>query len=221
MANNVVFTKSLSTAASINNIAQTQSPAAAAFTLNGSAVTGGVATLDVYVAATNTETGRRVIVTSAGDNSGISFIVTGTNSSGNTIIDTFAGTNTGAAQSNLDFVTVIKVIGSATVTSAVQVGTNGVGSTRWMTWNYMITPPVNLGFTVELVSGAVNYTVQYTQDDPNNLMGAAYPIALNTALGAQGATSDSTISTPVVATRVLINSGTGVIRCRFVQAGIG
>lgn len=221
MANNVVFTKTLA-AASANNIALSQSPGAAAFTLNGSAVTDGVATIDTYNAATNTETGRRVIITSAGDNSGISFVVTGTNSSGNTIVDTFAGTNTGAAQSNLDFVTVTRAIGSGAVTGAITMGTNGVGSTRWMTWNYMITPPMNLGYTVELVSGAVNYTVQYTQDDPNNLMGgAAYPLALNSPVGAQSATSDSTLSTPVVATRVLINSGTGVIRGRFVQAGIG
>ena len=221
MANNVVFTKTLA-AASANNIALSQSPGAAAFTINGAAATSGVATIDTYNATTNTEPGRRVIITSAGDNSGISFIVTGTNSSGNTIVDTFAGTNTGAAQSNLDFVTITRAIGSGAVTGAITMGTNGVGSTRWMTWNYMIAPPMNLGYTVELVSGAVNYTVQYTQDDPNNLMGgASYPLALNSPVGAQAATSDSTLSTPVVATRVLINSGAGVIRGRFVQAGIG
>ncbi len=222
MANTTTFTKSLATAASANNIALSQSPAAAAFTLNGAAVTAGVATIDA-VTATNGAIGRRVIVTSAGNNSGISFIVTGTNASGSIITDTFAGTNTGAAQSNLDFVTVTNVIGSASVTGAVTVGTNGVGSSEWKTWNYMITPPMNLGFEVELVSGAVNYTVQYTFDDPNNIQGngPAFPTAISSVLGAQAASSDSTISTPVVATRVLINSGTGVIRCRFVQAGIG
>ena len=70
--------------------------------------------------------------------------------------------------------------------------------------------------------GAVNYTVQYTYDDPNNLPpGVTTPLSFNTILANQAATADSTLSTPFMATRVLINSGTGVIRVRAVQAGIG
>lgn len=217
MANTTVFTKSLATAASANNIAQSQSPGAAAFTLNGSAVTSGVATIDAAT-STNSAIGRRVIVTSAGNNSGINFLVTGKNASGNLVTDTFAGTNTGAAQSNLDFVTVTNVIGSAAVTGAVTVGTNGIGSSEWCTWNYMGNPPMNLAWVVELVSGAVNFTVQYTYDDPN---GGSVPLAVDTASGALATTSDGSILTPVIATRVLINSGTGVIKMRVVEAGIG
>lgn len=221
MSNNIVFTKTLA-AASANNIALSQSPGAAAFTLNGASVTSGVATIDTYDASTNSETGRKVIITSAGNNSGINFLVTGTNSSGNLVTDTITGTSGTAAQSNLDFVTVTQVIGSAAVTGAVTVGTNGVAASRWMTWNYMITPPMNLSYQVELVSGAVNYTVQYTYDDPNNLpTGSSYPLAVNVAAGALAATADGNIATPIVATRVLINSGTGVIRMRVTQVGIG
>lgn len=217
----VVFTKSLATAASANNIALTQSPGAAAFTLSGSAVVAGVATIDAAT-ATNSAIGRRVIITSAGDNSGINFLVTGTSNSGNLVTDSFVGTNTGAAQSNLDFVTVTKIIGSAAVTGAITAGTNGVGSSPWQFWNWMGKPPENIGYAVELVSGAVNYTVQYTYDDPNNLpVGVTTPLAFNTILLAQAATADSTLSTPLMATRVLINSGTGVIRVRAMQAGIG
>lgn len=221
MATNTVFTKSLATAASANNIALSQSPAAAAFTLNGAAVVSGVATIDAAT-STDSATGRRVIVTSAGDNSGINFLVTGTNASGNVVTDTFVGTNTGAAQSNLDFVTVTKVIGSAAVTGAVTVGTNGVGSSEWKIWNWMGKSPMNVSYVIELVSGAVNYTVQYTYDDPNNLQaGATLPLAQTSILGAQAVTSDGSFALPIIATRVLINSGTGVLRCRFVQAGIG
>lgn len=221
MTTNIVFTKSLATAASATNIATSQSPGAAALTLNGAAVTSGVATIDA-VTSTNGAIGRRVLITSGGDDHLINFLITGTNSSGNLVTDTVAGTNASTSQSNLDFVTVTKIIGSAAIAGTVTAGTNGVGSSEWKTWNYMGDSPLNLSYQIELVSGAVNYTVQYTYDDPNNLLaGSTIPLANNSVLGAQGVTSDGTFSLPIIATRVLINSGTGVLRCRFVQAGIG
>src|SRR5580704_10734052 len=97
-----IFTQSLATA-SANNVALSQSPGAGAITLNGSTVSGGVATLDIQ---------RRVIITSGGNDTGINFTVTGTNSAGFPISDTFAGANVGAAQSNLDFLTVTKIVQS-------------------------------------------------------------------------------------------------------------
>jgi hypothetical protein len=222
MANTTVFTKSLSTAASANNIALSQSPGAAALTLNGAAVTGGIATIDTFNATTNSSPGRRVLITSGGDDHLINFLITGTNSSGNVVTDTVAGTNAGTSQSNIDFVTVTKIIGSGAIASTVTAGTNGVGSSDWKVWSWMSDSPLNIGYAVELVSGAVNYTVQYTYDDPNNLpAGVSFPLAFNTILLNQTATADSTLSTPFIATRVLINSGTGVIRIRAVQVGIG
>lgn len=221
MATNTVFTKTLA-AASANNIAQSQSPGAGAITMNGSAVASGVATIDTYSSSNNTEIGRRVIITSGGNDTGITFTVTGTNSSGQTISDTFAGASGGAAQSNLDFVTVTGVTHTGSVATTVTVGTNGVGSSRWMTQNFMGKSPMNISWQVEVVSGSVNYTVQYTMDDPNNLpSGVSYPLPISSVLGALTSTSDSTFTTPLAALRVLINSGTGVIRVRFVEAGIG
>ena len=221
MANTKVFTKSLVTVADADNICASQSPGAGAILINGPEVVAGVATIDA-VTATNGAIGRRVIITSGGNDLGITFTVTGTNASGNIVSDTFAGASGGAAQSNLDFVTVTGITASGSVATTLTAGTNGVGSSEWQTWNFMGKSPQNLGYAVELVSGAVNYTVQYTYDDPNNLpSGVAFPLAFNTILLAQTATADSTLTTPLIATRVLINSGTGVIRVRAVQAGIG
>ena len=221
MANIIVFTKSLATAAADNNISASQSPGSGAILINGSAATAGVATIDA-VTSTNLAIGRRVILTSGGNDTGINFTVTGKNGSGNIVSDTFAGASGGAAQSNLDFVTVTGITASGSVATTLKAGTNGVGSSPWLTWNYQVNPPINLGFAVELVSGAVNFTVQYTFDDPNNLPpGVTYPLDFNSAILAQAATIDGVLTTPFVATRVLINSGTGVIRARFIQAGIG
>ena len=216
MANNINFTKQLG-AASSNSIATSQSPGSAALTLTSASVA-----IDTFNASSNTAIGRRVILTSGGNDSGINWAVTGTINSGAIVTDTFAGSNGGAAQSNLDFVTVTNIVPSGAVASTVIAGTNGVGSSPWNTWNWQLSPPMNLGMAVELVSGAVNFTVQYTYDDPNNLPpGVNFPLPFTSIISAASATTDGTISTPIIATRVLINSGTGEIRCRFVQAGIG
>lgn len=221
MALKTVFTKQLA-AASSNNIALSQSPGTAALTLNGSAVTGGIATIDTAASA-NSAIGRRVIITSGGDDSGITWTVVGTNSTGNAITDTFAGSNGGGAQSNLDFVKVSKITPSAAVASTVIVGTNGVGSSPWILHNWNGYSPMNIGIGIELVSGVVNFTIQHTYDDPNNLeAGALYPFPFNDAvINQQSGSMDGAMVTPIIASRIVINSGTGEIRVRFLQAGAG
>lgn len=221
MAGNTTFLKSLSAAAD-NNIAASQSPGAGAISLNGTAVSNGVATIDA-LSSTNTALGRRVIVTSGGDDSSITFTVTGTNAAGMTISDSFAGAAVGVAQSNLDFVTVTSVTHTGSVAGTVKVGTNGVGSSTWLTMNWMGQSPMNVGALVELVSGSVNFSLQQSYDDPNNLpSGLLYPTPVTpTAWSGKSATLDGAFTTPFIALRVLINSGTGVIRVRYVQAGIG
>lgn len=222
-ASNTVFTKSLA-AASANNIAASQSPGAGAITLNGAAVSGGVATIDT-ASSTNSAIGRRVLITSGASDAGITFTVTGTNGSGNTISDTFAG-GAVTAQSNLDFVTVTNVTHTGSVASTITIGTNGVGSSPWYTVNWMGKSPLNVAAAVELASGSANYTVEYTFDDPNNLpTGVTVPLAFSdlspSALVAASATKDGLFNFPFIAMRLTVNSGTGVLRARFVQAGIG
>lgn len=227
MANNVTFTKS-APASSANNIAVSQSPGAGAIILNGSTVTNGVATIDT-ASATNSAAGLRVLITSGSSDAGINFTVNGTNASGSTISDTFAGGAT-TAQSNLDFVTVTSVTHTGSVASTITIGTSGVGSSPWQTMNWQNSAPMNISVAVELVSGAATYTVQYTYDDPNNLVaGVVFPLALSlltpSALGGPStpaaATADGLFNFPLIAVRLLINSGTGALRARIVQSGIG
>jgi hypothetical protein len=219
MAIQVTFTKQLA-AASSNNIATSQSASAGTpLTLNGSGVSGGIATIDTSTAA-NTAIGRRVAIAYTGTDT--SFTIVGTNSTGNPITDVAVGSS-GAAQSNLDFVTVSSITPVGGGLTGLTAGTNGVGSSPWVTWNWRVSPPFNISMAVELVSGSANFTVQHTYDDPNNLTnGILYPLPFNSAtINGQTSTIDGAYSTPVIATRVLINSGTGEIRCRFVQVGIG
>lgn len=211
-----VFTKQLG-AASVNSIAGSQSPGAGAITLTAASVTIDTAT------AANSQIGRRVILTSGGNDTGITFTVKGTSASGAPISDSFAGASGGAAQSNLDFVTVNGITHTGSVASTIEAGTNGVGSSPWMPLNWAATSVMNIGYAVELVSGACNFSIQHTYDDPNNLLGGAlYPFPFDSPVVAGASSSaDGAYTTPIAAIRVLINSGTGEIRVRVLQSSIG
>lgn len=218
MARPVTITKTLA-AASSNNIALSQGPVTGNFTINGSAASSGVATLD---------TARRVIITSGGDDSAITFTVYGTNTSGNAIKETIAGTNGGAAQTNMNFLTVTRISSSAATASTVIAGTNGVGSTQWVAVTPHI-PTTELTVAVTVI-GTVNYTVEYTYQDvnysPTSTFGAyqndnVVPTVWGDSTVQSATTSQiATQNDPIWAARVTINSGTGSISAIFLQAGI-
>lgn len=179
----------------------------------------GTATIDSST-SNNIAIGRRVTISYTGTDT--SFAIVGTNSTGNIITDTAVGSS-GTAVSNLDFVTVTSITPVGGGLTGVTAGTNGTGSSPWVIWNWRGYSPMNLGMAVELVSGSVNFTVQHTYDNPNALEGGAlYPLPFNDAvINGASATIESSILTPIVATRLYINSGTGVVRTRFEQAGVG
>lgn len=226
MALRTVFTKQLAAAVS-NGICLSQSGSAGtALTINGSLASGGVATIDTATAA-NSAIGRRVVLAYTGSDT--SFTIVGTNSTGNAITDTVVGAS-GAAQSNLDFVTVTSITPVGGGLTALTAGTNGVGSSPWICLNWRGYAPMKVSNAVELVSGAVNFTMQRTYDDPNNLEGgAAFPLAFNdSVINNSTATIDGGVMRTaydtdgtITAVRLLINSGTGEVRCRVLQAGAG
>lgn len=182
-------------------------------------VFSGTAIIDTATAS-NSAIGRRVIFAYTGTDT--TFTIVGTNSTGNIVTDVVTGV-TGAGQSNLDFVTVISVTPTGGGLTGVTVGTNGVGSSPWWTINYYSDNDVNVGFDVEVVSGSVNYTIQHTYDEPNNLQGGAlFPEAFNhPVVQSQTVSLDGVYAVPIGAVRVIINSGTGVLRVRYLQSGIG
>jgi hypothetical protein len=207
----VVLSKALA-AAIVNNIAQSQSLAGAGnFNLNGSAASGGIALLD---------TQRRVLITSAGNDSGITFTVYGTTQSGTVIQETVAGANAGSIATNQDFVTVTRISTSGATAATVQIGTNTTGSTPWVLADQHVTPG-NISLGALAVSGSATYTAEYTYDDFLNLAAGAYPTA-RTVLGLtnQSTSADAQLGYPVRGWRLTINSGTGAVSLTGIQAGI-
>lgn len=143
-------------AASANNIALSQTKGSAGnLTLNGSTVSGGVATLDVP---------RRVLITTASDNSAVNFTITGTGINGLAQTEIIAGpTASGTVFTTKDFGTITSIAVSAALTGNITIGTNGVGSTAPMIIDRYINP--NLLGAAIIVSGAVTCSLEQSYDD--------------------------------------------------------
>ena len=208
MANNVTFTKAL-VAASATNIAASQAAVAGTpLTLNGSAVVAGVAVLD---------TQRRVLITSTSATETAVVTIFGTNQQGTAIseTDTFSGSST-TLVSNLDFLTITKIVPSGTIVGSLSAGTNTTGSSPWWSVNYQNSAPVNVSAGFQILSGTVTYQVEYTLDDPNNLAaGVSFPFpssvqapafiggGAGTAAGTPvSATADGLLNFPMIAVQI-------------------
>ena len=194
------------TAANDQAIAASQSPGGLSLTLTASPVT-----LDAP---------RQVVITSAGDNSGISFVITGTSFSDQAISETVAGANASTSLSTLMFKTVSSIVATAAITGAVKAGTTGVATSRWVRFDSW----ANAQSSVQVdVSGTVNYTVQVTMDDPNDPFSPTAPVSCtwlsspDTAVVGQTAAKFSNFAYTPTFARVLLNSGTGTATATFAQ----
>lgn len=198
--------------AAANNICLSQTPTAA-FTLNGSLVSGGVAILD---------TARRVLFTFAGDETGKTITVRGTNWTGDTITETVAG-GTGTVATVLDYKTVTSIRTGTAFAAAVTVGTNGVAASGWVFMDPYALPSIGIQCTVV---GTVNYTVQSSLDDPNSPTNPVTPVNMtwvssaDTAVVGATATKQSSFSFCPSWIRVLLNSGSGSVTTTITQAGV-
>lgn len=204
-------------AASTAGIAQSQSLAAAGnLTLNGSLVSGGVATLDAP---------RRVGITSAGNDSGITFTVTGTarpEQGGVVFSETIKGANASVAQTTQDFATVTQIAASGATASTVEAGTTATGSGAWVPWDtYAVDFQVSCYGTV--LSGSPTWTVEYTYDDVFGTWlppGVPFPRPVSlTALANQTGTADGQITNPVRASRLTLTV-VGSVQLTQQQQGI-
>lgn len=204
-------------AASANNIALSQTVSGAAnVVLNGSVVTGGVAVLD---------NPRRVLITNVGNDSGITFTITGTTFAGMTVSETVTGTNGSTVATVTDFATVtsIKTSGS-TSASGITVGTNGVAGSSWIRFDDWAPNQWSIQINV---SGTVNYTVQTTLDDPND---PGSPVAVPSVQWVNSTDANLVSQTGVKYSaftgapryaRVLLNSGTGTVTATLLQSSNG
>lgn len=201
-------------AASANNIALSQTPSTGALTLNGSTVTGGVAVLDKP---------RQVLITTAGNESAKTFTITGTDWAGNPISETVTGPNISTAASVLNYATVTSITISAGAAAALTVGTNGVASSPWLRLDEWANPVVSKQCNV---TGTVNYTVQFSMDDPNSYVNSVAPSAMTWINDQDLDFVDNTVSAQGFSSfsptwiRIVLNSGTGSVMGTFAQMSV-
>ena len=92
----------------------------------------------------------------------------------------------------------------------------GTGSSNVLVMDTYINP-FNVGFGV-VVTGTVNYTVQHTFDNPQEV---ASPLFFDhPTVAAKTANQDGNYAFPVAAIRVTVNSGSGTATMTLIQAGI-
>ena len=177
-----------------------------AITLDGVLVSNGVATLTVPA----------VLTAYSQASSSINFVVTGTGLAGQSQVETLAVTASGTITGSLSFATVTGIVASAAAASTISIGNGVPGYTGWLPLD-IYTPNQVTNISAK-TSGTVNYSVEYTNEDPFDLsiqqLAVAHPNASLTA-----STKDETQFTTTLmrAVRLKINSGDGSVRFTVVQ----
>lgn len=149
---------------------------------------------------------RTVTLTSTANNSGTTFVISGTNTRGAAVTSSaITGPNNSTVLSSTTalFMTVTNIAASAAATS-IAAGTGTSGFTNWVKINRNIAP-VGIGIQVVMSATTDNYTVQYTQDP----LTTSPAIFAHPTLTALASSADGNIAFACHAIRLAINSATG------------
>ena len=146
-----VLTISPYAAADADFVAVSQTPAA-----------GGIQELTLTADPVVMDFRRQVVITSAANDSGRVFLVTGTDEKGNQKVEAVAGPNTGSVSTVQSFTTVTSVKVDDDTLGAITVGTGTVVSSNWLPLNYLQPDfKVSLGITIPGAATA-DLTVELT-----------------------------------------------------------
>lgn len=151
-----------------DGICESQTPAAGgsqSLTIDGVLADLGTAgVFDIYDAGYSVGVGGVIIgIASAGNDSGRTFTVTGTNEMGHDVTETITGPNATTVQSSTYFKTITAITVDDDTAGAITVGTvdevaSVVVPMNWRAYNFKV------GFSVD-VTGTVDYTLQHTLVD--------------------------------------------------------
>ena len=165
---------------------------------------------------------RRVLFTSSGTDTGITFTVTGFDVANNPQSEVLTGGSNGSpVYTVLDYLTVSSIVASGASAGTVSVGTNGIAGSAWVRLDDWAMSQVAIQATV---SGTINYTLQQTLDDPND---PSSPVAessitwvnsSDSAVVSATATAQSNYAYAPKMARVLVNSGSGTVTVTYTQA---
>ena len=202
-----VYVSCTPTAVDADGVCASQSPAAGAILINGALATGGVATFGAA---------QLVRLTSAGNDSGITFTFIGTDADGNPQSQTVAGTNATNTDTTLFFKTITSITKSGATAGAIVVGNLITSVSPTLKINTQVNP-CNFNLLTQLVSGTATWGMDYSFDD-----GSSYPALwiADSVVTAKSANFESTWIKPIQALRLkLTASSSGNVALKVVQAG--
>lgn len=163
----------------------------------------------------------QLVLTTSANYTGVNFTVVGTGPTGQSQTEVIAGPNTTTANSVLYYKSVTSITASGGVAGgAVKVGSTGLTSTRWVTFDSW----ANAQTVIQVdVSGTANFTVQTTMDNPDDpfspvAIGSINWVSDSNLTSKSATTTGSYTATPTMV-RVIQNSGTGSVTGRFGQFG--
>ena len=163
---------------------------------------------------------RHVTVTSAGNDTGITFTVYGTTHGGVAISEVLTGTNAGTATTTLDFATVTRIAASGATAANVEAGYAQSGGSRWVR---MDSWAASQAVAQVSVSGTVTYSVQTTMNDPNDIVdpvsveNVVWLDALDANLVSETASKSGYFAYTPSFVRIIGSGGTGVATLTLAQ----
>lgn len=159
---------------------------------------------------------RFVTLTSLGNLSGVTFTITGTAPNGSDQTEQIAGPNANTVTTTLTFATITAISTSGTVGSDVEAGFTQSGYSGW--WPLDIYTPNQVTTISVNVTGTINYSVEYTNEDPFDNSIIQLPKAHPNAALTNGTADQTEFTTTLMrAVRFKVNSGSGTARVTITQ----
>ncbi len=168
---------------------------AGAIVLAGDLVTGTVATLDAP---------RRILITSSGDSSGMTFTVNGTDRNGKALTEVVTGPNATTGATTRDFATVTSVVASAAATGNIKVGTNATGSSNPYIVDRFINPAVISAYLALGAGDTAHIEVSYDDVAPYWEVEQTLPTWVTATV------TNNTIAGPITMIRLVQTAGTAL-----------
>lgn len=188
-----------------DGICESQTPAAGgvqSLILNGALCDlGTAAELDIHDAGYSAGIGGvQIVITAAGDDSGRTFTVTGTDQNGNAQTEEITGPNATTVESTKYWRTITGITVDDDTADAITVGTVDECVTRTIPINYRASEPYTVALTS--LSGTISVTVQESFEDA---MGST-SVDWADAQADKTAETSAALSLHATATRLVVNS---------------
>jgi hypothetical protein len=170
-------------------------------------------------------TARQVTITSAGNDSVNTFVVTGTGASGQALSETITGPNVATVTTSSYFKTVTSVTISSLAAGAITVGMTNTAASQWVRFDDFA--PSNISIQSD-VTGSATYTLQSTLNDPNSFLTPTATSAMtwiNTSdvnfINATTSQQSNFLFAPKFARVILTTTSTGSVSTTFLQSSNG